>query len=194
MGQRDARYTLDGHIEMDEGFFEGHRKKDSEGNPAQELDRQVKAVVAVSNRPVAEDEQKKHRPKTKAGYVKIQVVKSLSNKDVGYEARKMVATTATTLTDGKSCYNTLKSICATHEKTVISDKKEVPKLFPWVHIVISNAKKKLLGLHHQVKDDYMQNYLNEFCYKFNRRFFGQDLFDRLIVATLSNSWYKPNYG
>jgi hypothetical protein len=194
MGQRDNGYTLDGHIEMDEGFFEGYRKKDSEGNPAQELDRQVKAVVAVSNRPVAEDEQKKHRPKTKAGYVKIQVVKSLSNKDVGYEARKMVATTASVITDGKPCYNTLKSICATHEKIIISDKKEVSKVFPWVHIAISNAKKKLLGLHHHVKDEYMQNYLNEFCYKFNRRFFGQALFDRLIVATLSNSWFKPNCG
>ena len=25
----------------------------------------------------------------------------------------------------------------------------------------------------------MQNYLNEFCYKFNRRYFGENLFDRL---------------
>jgi len=25
--QRDEKYQLDGYIEMDEGFFEGHRKK-----------------------------------------------------------------------------------------------------------------------------------------------------------------------
>ena len=30
MGHRDAKYTLDGFIEMDEGFFEGHRKKSEE--------------------------------------------------------------------------------------------------------------------------------------------------------------------
>jgi len=27
MGHRDERYLLDGFIEMDEGFFEGHRRK-----------------------------------------------------------------------------------------------------------------------------------------------------------------------
>ena len=72
---------------------------------------------------------------------------------------------------------------------VIKDKEKVSKTFPWVHIAISNAKKKILGLHHQVKDDYMQNYLNEFCYKFNRRYFGEKLFDRLVVASLKNPWY-----
>ena len=29
MGHKDDCYTLDGYMEMDEGFFEGHRKKDS---------------------------------------------------------------------------------------------------------------------------------------------------------------------
>ena len=50
MGHRDDKYRLDGFIEMEEGFFEGHRKKDKDipdGKPAKELDRQVKAIVAV---------------------------------------------------------------------------------------------------------------------------------------------------
>jgi len=29
---------------------------------------------------------------------------------------------------------------------------------------------------------YLQNYLNEFVYKLNRRYFGNRLFDRLIIA------------
>ncbi len=59
--------------EMDEGFFEGHRKKDTqsiESKPVKELDRQVKAIVAVSTIPVAINDQQKHRPDTKAGYLK----------------------------------------------------------------------------------------------------------------------------
>lgn len=143
MGNRNDKYTLDGYIEMDEGFFEGSQKETT-------------------------------------GWQ--------------YEAAKMVDRSATVLTDGKPCYNTLKNICVTHEKIVVPDKKQVSKIFPWVHIAISNAKKKLLGLHHQVKDNYMQNYLNEFCYKFNRRFLGQALFERILVATLQQTWYKPNYG
>ncbi|MFN0081198.1 MAG: IS1595 family transposase, partial [Ferruginibacter sp.] len=33
--------------------------------------------------------------------------------------------------------------------------------------------------------------LNEFCYKFNRRYFGIKLFDRLMVAAIAEAWYKP---
>ncbi len=102
----------------------------------------------------------------------------------------MIHRSANVTTDGRRCYRGLKDICATHQEIIVKDKEEVSKLFPWVHIAISNAKKKILGLHHQVKDEYMQNYLNEFCYKFNRRHFGQAIFDRLVVATMEKAWYS----
>ncbi|MBR3859491.1 MAG: IS1595 family transposase, partial [Bacteroidaceae bacterium] len=38
--------------------------------------------------------------------------------------------------------------------------------------------------------EYLQNYLNEFCWKFNRRNFGEALFDRLMVAAVS---YKNQF-
>jgi hypothetical protein len=192
MGLRDDKYRLDGFIEMDESFFEGHRKKDADmpdGKSAKELDRQVKAIVAVSVQPVAEADKKKHRPQTKAGFLKMSVVSSLCNNEVIRETEKMVQKSAIIITDGRRCYNGLKNICTTHEKIIVEDKKQVSKVFPWVHTAISNAKKKLLGLHHQVKDAYMQNYLDEFCYKFNRRNFGHGLFDRLIITALEKPWY-----
>lgn len=51
-------------IEMDKGFFEGDRKKDDrdiERKHPKELDRQVKAAVAVSTTPVEAEKQKKMR-------------------------------------------------------------------------------------------------------------------------------------
>jgi len=60
-----------------------------------------------------------------------------------------------------------------------------------VHIAISNVRKKILGLHHSVKDTYMQNYLNEFCYKFNRRKQGKMLFYSFLNVATSYSWYAP---
>ncbi len=199
MGNRDDKYSLDGFIEMDEGFFEGHRKTqadNSQSKPVKELDRQVKAIVAVSVQPVGKAEQKEHRPTSKAGFVKMNVVSSLCTNEVSCEAAKMVQKSATVITDGRRCYKGLQSICSKHEEVIVKDKTEVSKAFPWVHTAISNAKKKILGLHHQVKNVYMQNYLNEFCYKFNRRYFGEKLFDRLVLATMENAWYtsKPNYG
>lgn len=196
MARRDSRYSLDGYIEMDEGFFEGHRKKaDKEGRPdkqPKELDRQVKVIVGVSTVQVKQDKRKEYKPATKPLYLKMDVVKALTSNDVSYAASQMVKPEATVLTDGRRCYNVLKGLSIQHQVEVIKDKTKVSTVFPWVHTSISNAKKKILGLHHQVKDEYMQNYLSEFCYKFNRRFFGQKLFDRLVVAALDASWYAAN--
>ena len=63
-------------------------------------------------------------------------------------------------------------------------KKEVSTLLPWAHIAISNAKRMMLNTFHAMKPEYLQNYLNEFCYMFNRRYFGERLFDRLMVAAV----------
>ncbi len=65
------------------------------------------------------------------------------------------------------------------------------KVLVWVHIAISNAKRMLLDIFHDIKPEYLQNYLNEFCYKFNRRYFGENLFDRLMIAAVS---YKNQFG
>lgn len=55
----------------------------------------------------------------------------------------------------------------------------------WVHITISNAKGNLLGNYHKIKGKYLQLYLNEFIYKLNRRYFGEKLFDRLVIVGIT---------
>ena len=196
MGHRDDKYQLDEYIEMDEGFFEGHRKKDDDGGlitkPAKELDRQVKAIVAVSSKPILNKEDHTDgKPQSKPKFLKMNVVTGLSKTEVTDEAGKMIKKSANVITDGRRCYSGLQDICTTHKVIIVADKKEVAKVFPWVHTAISNAKKKLLGLHHHVKGIYMQNYLSEFCYKFNRRYFGEGLFDRLLITALEKPWYQP---
>ncbi len=67
-----------------------------------------------------------------------------------------------------------------------SNKETTQTTLKWVHIAISNAKRTLLGIFHKIKGKYLQNYLDEFCYKLNRRYFGNKLFDRLILAVAEN--------
>jgi hypothetical protein len=69
-------------------------------------------------------------------------------------------------------------------------KTEVAKILPWVHIAISNAKRMLLDIFHDIKPEYQQDCLNEFCYKFNRRYFGEQRFDRLMIAAAT---YKNQF-
>jgi hypothetical protein len=63
-------------------------------------------------------------------------------------------------------------------------------MFMWVNTVLGNVKNALHGTYdqrksprdHALKPKYLQRYLSEFCYRFNRRFKLQDLVPRLIHA------------
>jgi hypothetical protein len=72
--------------------------------------------------------------------------------------------------------------------TEVSSKQTTETTLKWVHIAISNAKRTLLGVYHKIKGKYLQLYLDEFCYKLNRRYFGDRLFDRLVLAVARSYW------
>ncbi len=61
------------------------------------------------------------------------------------------------------------------------------KIYNTVDIGITNAKRNFLGNYHKIKGKYLQLYLNEFVYKLNRRYFGEKIFDRLIIASITVS-------
>jgi hypothetical protein len=52
----------------------------------------------------------------------------------------------------------------------------VDEWLPWVHIAIGNFKTFLLGTLHGVSG----KYLDEFCYRFNRRFIEKQIPNRLL--------------
>ena len=68
--------------------------------------------------------------------------------------------------------------------------KEAPKVLPWVHIAISNAKSLLQDMYHGIKHEFLQEYLNGFCYKFNRKYFEDKTFERLVLASVL---YRPTF-
>ncbi len=72
-----------------------------------------------------------------------------------------------------------------HCKVVLRDPKVAGRLLPWVHRLITNAKSVIRGTHRGVSDKHLQAYLSEVCYRFNRRFWEQELFDRLVTACAS---------
>jgi len=186
MGRRDDHYKLDGFVELDEGFFESQRQEDDE-NKGQ---RQVSVLVAAESRPTTFKHKNKSKPEKAVRYIKMKVIDSVSKTDVNYEVQSHIEPTAQAVTDGKRCYADLKKTLVKHETVICENKADVTKTLPWVHIAISNAKKMCLGVHHSIKRCYMQNYLNEFCYKFNRRFFGEKLLDRLLIAAVEAPWYS----
>ncbi|UZR99114.1 IS1595 family transposase [Chondrinema litorale] len=91
-----------------------------------------------------------------------------------------VAQNAKMITDGYSTYQSLAGEFAMDVEKVPSKQAHIK--LPWVHTAIGNAKKVLQGIYQHTRPGYLQNYLDEFCYKLNRRYFENDIFDRILIA------------
>ena len=190
MGKRDDKYTLKGFIELDEGFF-------STETPAEQKEEKLKAGVGSQRKSkvlvVAEstpEENPKKGQKTKSvGHIKMIVIPNAKAVTIDAVASKRIDKDSMITTDASTSHIHFKDMFTEHKSQVI-DPKDIGKVLPWVHIAIANAKTLLADMYHGVKPEFLQEYLNEFCYKFNRRYFGEDLFERLVMIAAS---YRTNF-
>ena len=189
MGMRDENYTLSNEVELDEGFFETvsiTRDKTEPLKRGKGSQKQTTVLVSVESETITDDKIiEKYKIKKKVGYLKMKVIDSLKKKDITDYVEELIDTGTRVATDGSNSYNDLHENY-NHNPQVVP-KKELVKHLPWVHIVISNAKRLLLNTYHRIDDDFLQSYLNEFCFKFNRRYF-EDLFNRLLITSASYRW------
>jgi transposase-like protein len=147
----------------------------------------------VESKPVEGVTSKTGKPR-QVGHLKMIVINDLKSETITPLVKKNVSDEATIDSDDSTSYVKLKDVVKEHRPQIIP-KKETGKMLPWVHIAISNAKRMLLDIFHDIKPEYLQNYLNEFCYKFNRRYFGENLFDRLLIASVSyKNQFRINIG
>ena len=115
----------------------------------------------------------------------MKVVESLKKECITDTVETSVEKNTKIVSDKSTSYVDLEKDFEVESRVI--PKKDIVKVLPWVHTAISNAKRLFLDVHHRIDDDFLQNYLNEFCYKFNRRYFN-DLFERLMIAAVSYRW------
>lgn len=189
MGQRDDRFKLSGTIELDEGYFTianpldgGEELKSGIGSQ-----RQSKVLVMVESE---ESENPKKGQKTrKCGHLKMQVIKDLKKYTFEAETAKGMELNSTVVMDNLPGHTGVEKAVAVSMKQTVPGKED-PKVLPWVHIAIANAKTLFQDMYHGIKDEFLQWYLDEYCYKFNRKYFGDRVCDRLMIAATS---YKPTF-
>lgn len=186
MGQRDKEYVLTDVIELDEGFFSTVTIDSEKHQPLKRgrgSQKKSKVLVMVESIPVEGAKTKKGKQR-KVGHIRMLVVEDLKSDTFKSIVEVEIARKSIIDTDNSTSYAKFKEIDVEHRPQVIP-KEKVNEMLPWVHIAISNAKRLLLDIHHDIEPQYLQSYLNEFCYKFNRRYFGDKLFDRLLIACAS---------
>ena len=188
LGKRGRRYQVCDAVAVDEGFFPTE-------TPAQEKDCPLKRghgsqrktavlVMAESSPAGGNGKHRKYSTGKKVGHVKMEVLNNLKASTEEMHIARGTEKGTRMVTDASRSYISLErhGLTALHESVIMKDKCKVGKVLPWVHIAISNAKRSILDTYHDIKAEFMQLYLNEFCYKFNRRFFGFRLFDRLELC------------
>lgn len=184
MGKRDDRYTLEGMIEMDEGYFtieasEIEKSKGKRGRGAA-----GKSNAAIMAESVQLEDIDTGKKSSQCRYFKAKVLDTHKADEINGVVEKSFDEQSIVLTDDSTSYVDISDYIELHisEK---SDEQLTKETLRWVHITISNAKRNLLGNYHKIKGKYLQLYLNEFVYKLNRRYFGDRLFERLVIANIT---------
>jgi transposase-like protein len=171
MGDRDAKYYLDGIVEMDDAFFGAPDEGGKRGRGTSK----TPAIIALS---LNEEGQPEH--------VRIEVVDNVDGVSIVEMAQETINSGAAIRTDGLSTYNALNKEGYKQQGEKF-DPENKPEHLHWLHVIVSNLKTFILGTYHGLGKKHLQRYFDEFCYRFNRRRFGNQLFNRLLNACASTA-------
>jgi transposase-like protein len=154
-----GNFLLSGSVEVDETFIGGT----DENSRGRKKGKKKLVVIAIE--------------KKKKGVSRFyaQVIDKANAINLGSFMEQRITKDAQIVTDEWTGYKPLDKIFSnmTHIK---SGKKG--ENFPELHRVIMNFKSWLRGMHHHVGD--LQDYINEYTYRFNRSFMKGNIFDNLL--------------
>src|SRR6266699_3452931 len=93
------------------------------------------------------------------------------------------------LTDDYPSYVNLSRLGYTHDpKTVGLMAAHV--VLPWVHRVFALLKRWGLGVYHGLRRKHIQTYLDEYCFRFNRRHWRRVSFEKILgIASAKSALY-----
>ena len=189
MGKRDSLYNLEGMVEFDEGYFSTETSEKDKKNIKRGRGSQKKTNVAVMAESTPLENPKTGKTSNHCRYFKMKVLRTHESEEIDQTIKGNFDEQCIVFSDKSTSYVNISNYVDVHV-TEKSTKETTIKILPWSHIAISNAKRTLLGIYHKINGKYLQLYLDEFCYKLNRRYFGERLFDRLAVAMSYNYWYN----
>lgn len=210
MGKRDATYKLSDEVELDISFFPTSSIVTVNGEDVIKTQK-TPALVIAESKPVegilAEYFSKLTMPeyvnkaskllgkadkmniKKAVQYIKMFAIPNQQYETIRPFVEESVDAAAKAVTDGGHNLIRLKEIVKEHipYPETESEVHEIVKTkLPWVHIITGECRSGIEAIHKDIDERFLQLYLNEYCWKFNRRFFRDskkerfDLFDHLI--------------
>ena len=148
------RKKLAGKVEVDETFIGG--KKEGKRGRGSENKTLVVIAVEVQNKGT--------------GRIRLQIVSSASAKDLTKFITTNIEIGSSIITDGWTGYSKVSGKGYSHQIQGAEWEKDDEQMLPNAHRVASLLKRWLLGTHQNyVSPSRLQNYLDEFVFRYNRR-------------------------
>jgi hypothetical protein len=169
MGSREKEYMMKGIVEMDEAFFGSSAEGGKRGRGTDKTAVLVSVSLSDNGKP---------------GFAKMKILETVDGAAVKDFADGNVVKGSEIRTDGLNIYMPLAK-CGYALNRKVYDPKNHPEHLHWTHIVISNAKAFIAGTYHGLDAVHLQRYLDEFCFRFNRRYKDVGyVFSRLVNSCL----------
>ena len=119
-------------------------------------------------------------------FVSFQELESIYEEHVLPAIEKKIKVGSTIKADGASAYTKAAEAGYTVEQVVAKKNPELAhEHLRWVNKLTLNLKRFLLSTYHGVYPKYRRAYLAEFAYRFNRRYWPYESFDRLLYACIN---------
>lgn len=163
-----GKYKIEGKVEVDETVVGGQE----EGVAGRKNNKKKILVFAVERKG--------------KGISRLygKVIPNSSAKELGAFMNACIAPEASVKTDEWTGYGPLKKEFVNLEQVPSGKKGEN---FPDLHRAIMGFKSWLRGTHHHA--DYLQAYVDEYTYRFNRNFMKEKIFDNLMRRMVNGSPY-----
>ena len=172
----ETRSHLSGLIEADESTIGGPAQgKRGRGVTAAKHKRVVIGAVEV----MAYENQQGTRCE-RAGRLRLATVANAGAVNIRDFLARNVAAGSTVRTDGWPGYSDEALVGDTHRVRVVRPPERAHQVAPHVHRVFSNLKAWLNGTHHGVEPRYLQRYVDECVFRFNRRTTPMAAFQTLL--------------
>ncbi len=176
------RERLEGVVEVDQTeitFREGDAFFDP-GNARKIL---VIGAVEVIDLDINQSKPRRKHAKyldTRSGRIRLATIADNTAASIEAFVRANVTRGATLLTDGHASYPGLTDY--RHDPRVVG-KMAGHVVLPWIHRVFALLKRWSLGTYHGLRRKHADTYLNEFVFRYNRRFYRHVSFETVLGLT-----------
>jgi len=173
-------------VEVDECYVGGRTRGEGRGVHHKTL---IVGAVEVRSRV---DDGKIRRRSVYAGRLRLRVVSNRTAEALTGFVQDSVTPNSVIRTDAWAGYP-LSKIGYRHESlTLGGDPDKAEAHLPMIHLVFSNLKTWIKGTHHgRIESKHLQAYLNEYVFRFNRRFYPMTAFHS--VLGIASRTVPPTY-